>query len=66
MHSQRKTKTKQKQNKKKKKKKTDDILHFVSDLFQKTGFGISCKLSPKCQTPLSDKISSNCCLLNLP
>ena len=47
---------------------------FFSVLFDKTAFGISCKLSPKeketvcmqCQTCFLKKISSNCCLLNLP
>ena len=42
---------------------TDDILKYFSDLFQKTIFDISCKLSPKktvctkCQTLLSEKIN---------
>ena len=46
----------------KKKKSTDDILKYFSHLFQKSGFDISCKLSPKeivcmkCQTLLSEKI----------
>ena len=32
---------------KNKKKTTDNILKYFSHLFQKTGFDISCKLSPK-------------------
>ena len=55
---------------------------YFSDLFQKTGFDISCKLSPKetvcmkCQTLFpeqkkkttkkNNKKTSNCCLLHLP
>ena len=46
---------------------TNDILKYLSDLFQKTEFDISCKLSKetvcmKCQTLFSEKKSSNCCL----
>ena len=57
--------------KKKKKKNRRHIEIFFSDLLQKTGFDISCKLSPetvcmKCLILFSEKKSSNCCRLYKP